>query len=242
MQLPLAIQLNEHARFENFVDSGDAFLTAALSDFISSESETVFYIWGAPSTGKTHLLQAVCQQAGDQGLTSNYLPMSELIIHPPELLPGMESMALICVDDIQCVVGKPEWQEAFFNLFNRMRELGNKLVFAAVASPRELGLSLNDLVSRLEWGQVFHLSAANDEQKKKVLQQRAKQKGLELDEDVARYLLNNFSRNLAHLIEVLDTLDQESLIRKRRITIPFIKEVFAETDTKGVSDGSKRNR
>lgn len=228
MQLPLAIQLNEYARFENFVDRSDAFLTTALSAFVSSESETVFYIWGASSVGKTHLLQAACQQAGEQGVTGNYLPMSELVSHSPALLQGMETMALICVDDIQAIVDKPDWQEAFFNLFNQMHDYGGKLVFAAIASPREMGLSLNDLVSRLEWGQVFHLTSADDEQKKKILQLRSKQKGLQLDEDVARYLLNHFSRNLADLIEILDTLDQESLIRKRRITIPLIREVFAD--------------
>ena len=230
MQLPLPIQLNENARFENFVDSHDAFLTAALSAFIFAETETVFYLWGPASAGKTHLLQAVCQQAGEQSVMSNYLPMLELLDYSPEILQGMESMALICVDDIQMIVDRPDWQEAFFNLFNRMREAGGKLVFAAIASPRESGFSLRDLVSRLEWGQVFHLPSADDEQKKQVLQQRAKQKGLQLDEDVARYLLNHFSRDLSHLISVLDRLDQESLIRKRRITIPLIRDVFSEAD------------
>jgi DnaA family protein len=40
--------------------------------------------------------------------------------------------------------------------------------------------------------------------------------------------LNRFPRDLNALFEVLDKLDQESLIKQRRITIPFIREVFAD--------------
>ena len=87
---------------------------------------------------------------------------------------------------------------------------------------------LADLVSRLQSGPVFHVPVLADEQKIEALKLRARQRGLELDKEPAQYLLNRFPRDLNALFEVLDRLDQESLVKQRRITIPFIREVFAD--------------
>jgi DnaA family protein len=102
------------------------------------------------------------------------------------------------------------------------------MLFAATASPAELGLSLADLVSRLQSGPVFHVPVLDDEQKIQALRLRARQRGLELENEPAKYLLNRFPRDLNALFEVLDTLDAQSLVKQRRITIPFIREVFSD--------------
>ena len=227
MQLPLAIHLNEAASFGNFINPGDDFVLATLEQLASVESRAVIYLWGTPGCGKTHLLQAVCRQAGQANTRTSYLPMAELIDYPTAMLEGMEDNALICIDDLQSVSDRPDWQQALFNLFNRVYEQGGRMLFAATASPAELGLSLADLVSRLQSGPVFHIAELDDDRKIEALRLRARQRGLELDGEPARYLLNRFPRDLNALFDVLDTLDQESLIKQRRITIPFIREVFA---------------
>jgi DnaA family protein len=186
------------------------------------------YLWGASGSGKTHLLQAVCRLASETNELASYLPLAELISHPIAMLEGMENMAVICVDDLQYLRGNPEWQQGLFNLFNRVHEQGGRMLFAATASPAELDLSLPDLQSRLQSGPVFHVPVLADEQKIEALKLRARQRGLQLDNEPAQYLLNRFPRDLNALFEVLDMLDQESLIKQRRITIPFIREVFTD--------------
>jgi DnaA family protein len=228
MQLPLAIQISDSASFENFLCPDDAFLIASLEKLAVEDSRAVIYLWGASGSGKTHLLQAVCRQASEANMLASYLPLAELISLPVAMLEGMESMAVICVDDLQYLRDNPDWQQGLFNLFNRVYEQGGRMLFAAMASPAELDLSLADLQSRLQSGPVFHVPVLTDERKIEALKLRARQRGLELDNDPAKFLLNRFPRDLNALFEVLDRLDQESLIKQRRITIPFIREVFSD--------------
>ena len=66
----------------------------------------------------------------------------------------------------------------------------------------------------------------DDNEKLLVLQYRARQRGIFLSDDVAKYLLNHLSREMKSLIISLDTLDKASIIAQRKITIPFIKETL----------------
>jgi len=226
VQLPLAIQLNTKLSFENFVCPDDEFLLTTLTQFPSDTGESLVYLWGAVGSGKTHLLHAVCQHAAAKDLSIHYLPLVEMIEYPVDVLNGLDDYAILCIDDLQMIIDRPEWQQAIFNLFNQVREKNGKMLFTANANPKELGLVLNDLVSRLEWGVIFHLHELNDEQKMQALYMRANMRGLTLNDDVVDYILRHFARDTGAIFELLDHLDRQSLISKRRITIPFIKEVI----------------
>jgi DnaA family protein len=76
------------------------------------------------------------------------------------------------------------------------------------------------------WGPVFHLKTLDDETKLAALKICAYQRGLRLKDDAARYLLNNWRRDMGALLEALETLDHASLAAQRRVTIPFIKTVL----------------
>jgi DnaA family protein len=65
-----------------------------------------------------------------------------------------------------------------------------------------------------------------DEQKITALQQRANQRGMELNDEVGRYLITRFSREMPNLISLLDTLDRVSLAEQRRLTIPLVKRAI----------------
>jgi len=228
VQLPLSFKLNASISFDNFIYPQEPFLLASIKQFVLGESGPVMFLWGAQSTGKTHLLQAVCQYAATEDFSVSYLPMEELIAYAPEALDGMESFSVICIDDLHLIADRPDWQQAMFNLFNRVADNGGRLLFTANVSPKELLLELKDLGSRLEWGPVFHLQELEDAEKIKVLIARGRQVGLTLGPEVASYLLSRFPRNLSALIEVLDKLDETSLVAQRKITIPFIREVFGD--------------
>ena len=93
-------------------------------------------------------------------------------------------------------------------------------------SAQQLGISLPDLVSRLSWGLTEQVKPMDDEEKVQALQYRATQRGLFLSDDVVKFLLNRFSRDMSNLIKSLDALDKASIQEQRKITIPFIKEVL----------------
>jgi len=73
---------------------------------------------------------------------------------------------------------------------------------------------------------VFQLHPLDEEGKTAALRARARARGLELSEDVAAYLMRRFARDTHSLFALLDRLDAASLIAKRRITIPFLRELL----------------
>ena len=230
-QLSLRINLNDDATFENFFlqqrDSRHQVVTVFQDQFCSG-GESFIYLWGASGSGVSHLLQASCHQASAKGLSAQYLPLSDLLDYPPQqLLENLEQLSLVCLDDLQVIAGNQQWETALFDLYNRIREAGGHLLLGANCSARELPLQLPDLQSRFGWGPVFLLPEANDEEKIAILQFRASRRGMELGDDVAQYLINRAARGLGELMSCLETLDEASLEAKRKLSIPFVKQVFS---------------
>lgn len=224
-QLPLEIQLRDEATLENFLaESPMQPIVAALQRGAEASAEAVIYLYGPAGTGKSHLLQAGCHLAGSDAL---YLPLGELGQYPPEdVLQGVESLDLVCLDDIDRVLGNADWELALFNLYNRAREQGCRLLVAGNAAPRALAMDLADLRSRLSWGVVFQLAVADDMHKARILRFRAARRGLQMPEEVATYITSRATRSLAHLLELLDRLDRASLTEQRPLSIPFVKKTL----------------
>ena len=228
-QLALGVQLRDDATWGNFLPlPGQAAVLAAIRAQLGESGEPVLFLHGGADAGKSHLLQAACLDADGQGL---YLPLRELAAHrPEELLQGLESMPLLCLDDLQAVAGQRDWELALFHLFNRCRESGARWLASGRQPPRELALTLPDLESRLGWGPVFALAAPDDQRRQAILQHRARCRGLDMPQEVARYLVTHTSRALDRLLDLLDALDHRSLQAQRGLTIPFVRQILQEPE------------
>lgn len=224
-QLTLDIALKDSFTFDNFVVGGNQLLIDLLKNK-NADIEKQVYIWGGHNTGKTHLLQALCQYHSAKNIKLSYLPLQQLTGFSPEVFQGQEAMDICCIDDVQLLQDKTDWQEALFGLINRARENSTRLIISANQPPSEINISLKDLVSRLQWGPVFRLEELGDQDKCQALQKRAQCRGFELADNVAVFLLNNCNRDIDDLFSVLDTLDRAQLEQHRRLTIPFVKSVL----------------
>jgi len=222
-QLALPLRLADHAVFGSYLSTGNEALVATLGELADAGGRQGCWLWGAPSSGKTHLLQAVCDRAGDRSV---YVPLRHLLDAGPDLLEGLESRELVCLDDIDAVAGEERWEAALFELYNQIFDADRCLIVAAAMSPRECPINLPDLQSRLARLPAFQVQVLSDEDSVLALQLRARHRGLDLPGDTARYLLNRSRRDMASLYGLLDKLDREALRAQRRLTIPFVKEVF----------------
>lgn len=224
-QLALPLRLQDHAVFESFLPAGNESLVAFLQETAEQVSGPGGWIWGASATGKTHLLQAVCDRAGDRSV---YLPLDMLAVAGPEALEGLADRDVVCIDDIGCVAGDDAWEFGLFTLFNELTENGGQLVVSASAAPRECGFELADLESRMSRLPVFQLQPLDEGQLAVALQLRAGHRGLELPDETAAYLLKRSRRDMASLYDLLDRLDLEALRAQRRLTVPFVRAVLEE--------------
>jgi len=229
-QLSLGVSLNDDATFENFyapVATPNAQILAALRAQIETAHEPYIFLWGAAGCGLTHLLQGACHHAQTLGKRFQYFPLRELAGYAPdELFIDLESLDLVVLDALDDVINRPEWELALFNLFNRLRDAGKLLLVAALHGPHELAIGLPDLKSRLHWGTTFHVQNLDDSQKQAALQFRAKARGLELNDEVAAYIIQRLPRDMNELFWQLNRLDHASLAEQRKLTIPFVKKIL----------------
>lgn len=226
-QLTLDLQLKDSFTFDNFIVGNNQILIDLLMRLHTTDEKQV-YIFGLHNTGKSHLLQATCQYYAQQHAKVSYLPLEQMLDYTPDIFQGQEAMDVCCIDNVEMLKGRPDWQEALFDLINRMRENDRRLIITSKQPPAEAELALKDLESRLQWGPVFRLHEMTDHEKCQALQQRAEARGFELAENVASYLLNNYNRDIADLFNMLEALDKAQLQQHRRLTIPFVKSVLAE--------------
>ena len=227
VQLPLPVALPDGASFANFVAGRNPEVVQTLQGLVHSNEHFV-YLWGAAGTGKTHLLHASCQHASEQHATAAYLPLAEADMISPSVLEGLEHLDLVCLDDVQAIAGRPEWEVGLLHLYNRIRDSNTRLQVTGNAAPAELGLMLRDFSSRLSWGLVFQLHPLDDDNKLRALQLRARSRGMDLPTEVGRYLLHHWPRAMPRLFELLQHLDTESLTHQRKLTIPFVRDLIKQ--------------
>ena len=216
-QLALGVRLRSGAVFESFAPGGNSEILTALR----SPSALPMWLWGAKGSGKTHLLQAACAAAGE---AAAYFPLDRTFSLPPEALAGYGRSPVLCIDDVDQVAGDQDWERALFSLFNEASELHNRLIFAASVAPRHAAWVLDDWRSRAAACLVYQLHELDDAGRIEALRLRAAQRGLQLPYETAEYLLKRMPRDLPSLFDVLDALDEASMVEQRRLTIPFIRD------------------
>lgn len=226
-QLPLGVQLGVSLRFDTFVPGANAAAVEALRRLADGASSAPVWIYGAPGSGRSHLLQAVCAEAGRAGHAAAYLPLAQLRAEGPQLLDGFEQLALVALDDLDAVAGDAPFEKALFSLYNGLAEQRSKLAIAAAGNPAATTVRLPDLASRLAASEVHRLEPLAEPLQPDALRRRAERRGLELPDETLAFLTRRAPRDFATLCRMLDALDTESLAAQRRLTVPFVRDWLA---------------
>jgi DnaA family protein len=210
----------EPASFANFLAGRNAEATATLQRLASGAvTETGVLLWGAPGTGKTHLLKATVAAASARGVAAvSIAEPGELLATDPE---SLARNALVAVDALDRADGGA--QARLFTLFNALRARGGQLVGASRVPPATMPLR-EDLRTRLGWGLVYEIAPLADTDKPAALLAYARQRGFGLPDDVIGYLLAHGRRDMSTLLRTLSSLDRHSLATKRPITVPLVRE------------------
>lgn len=232
-QLPLGVRLRPASTLEAFAVGENGPLLAALAGR-AARGGPALWLWGAPGTGRTHLLQAACAAAGAASRRAAYLPLGDAGFGP-EQLAGLDGLDLVCLDDLGVVAERPEWQAALFALYQGLLEHDGALVMAAATPPAALRLPLADLGSRLRAAEVWQLRALPEAEQGAALTRRAAVLGLALPGETLTYLQRRLPRDFAALCDVLDRLDGAALAAQRPLTVPFVRAVLDEAPAGEVS-------
>lgn len=228
-QLALPFASSQFQLFDNFIVGGNNELVERLQEITlgSVEDTAITFVTADSGNGKTHLLNACCNLAIDNNTAAAYIDLDSVETLQPQMMEGLEQFHLICVDNIDAILLDRDWEVAVFDLINRVLEMGfGHLIMTAQKMPKLMSFRLPDLASRLVWGQCMSIVPLNDSQRLDLIKSIAKNAGLKLPTDLANFLMTRLPRDLHSLSKAMQTLDEGSLQAKRKLTIPFAKEVL----------------
>jgi DnaA-homolog protein len=225
-QIPFQFGDFQKNDLDSFITGDNQELVALIKLITNKEKNHRLYIWGESGTGKSHLLQAACKAATDNNLQVAYIPLKQISELSAEMLHDLGELDLVCVDDLESVIGQIEWQQGLTWLYNELRDNNHSMIISGNKTPTTIELEVEDLKSRLGWDQVVQIQSPSDELKIEILKQKANARSFELSDEVIEFLIRRVDRSLSSLIEILDKIDHASLAEKRKITIPFVKELI----------------
>lgn len=230
-QIPLGVRLASHASFETFSDAGNAAAVAAMRALAAGQAGVV-WLAGAPSSGRTHLLLAVCAAASPTTRVG-YIEGPALRAAGAEAARAWSGLDALCIDDVHALVGDLALETALFSLYRDLDERGGRLAVAADAPPGGLSWLLPDIASRFAAAPMFVLRPLDEAQQVDALRRHAQARGLELPDDVARYLQRRTTRDMRALCGLLERLDAAALAAQRRLTVPFVRDVLGDAPAAG---------
>ena len=220
----MPLYLPDDETFASFWPGDNPSLLAALQNVLRQNTAGTF-ISGHVKGQVVATCYAACAELSQRGDAVGYVPLDKRTWFVPEVLEGMEQLALVCIDNIECVAGDEPREMAIFNLYNRIRIRQNpaadhrrSAAAAAESWPAGSGLTAG-------LGQIYSCSRC----RMKTNCRRcscARLRGFEMPEDVCRFLLKRLDREMRSLFMTLDQLDHASITAQRKLTIPFVKEIL----------------
>ena len=132
----------------------------------------------------------------------------------------------LIIDDIDCLISNNSQEEKIFSLINEFILMKKSIIITSTKMLNKINFMIPDLASRLKWDQILEIPELSDDDKIKVLQKNAHERGWNLTEKVCDYIMNHYRRDLYFLCNCIKFIDETSLSLKKNITIPFIKKII----------------
>ena len=184
------------------------------------------FLYGISGTGKSFLLQSLCNYYTDCKKTSLYIPVNEVKDFGSDFLDSLEELDLICIDEIDSIAEDDNWEIAIFNLINNCLISKTRLIFCSQLNPSTINFNLTDLYSRIRKIDHIELLPVSERNLREALKFITDINSYEVGDNEINYLMTHSKRSIANLVRIIYELDQLSLQLKRKITIPLIKELI----------------
>jgi chromosomal replication initiator protein len=212
-------KLNPKYTLESFVvgSSNDLAYTVAQSVIEKpGERYNPMFIYGGVGLGKTHLIQAVGNEIIKRNPRKKVLYIntetfvSEFISYlrtkKGNFSDRYRSVDVLIVDDIQFIAGKETTEEEFFHTFNALHQANKQIIISSDKPPKKIPTITDRLRSRLEWGMAIDIQMPDFETRSAILQTKARQANIELDQKTIEYLASNIKSNIRELEGALNQL------------------------------------
>jgi len=205
--------MNPRNTFDTFVvGSNNQFAHAAALAVAQSPSKTYnpLFIYGGVGLGKTHLMQAIGQQAMERKKSFKVMYLSSEKF-TNEFIDAIQHNTLVkfrkryrladvlLIDDIHFLAGKERSQEEFFHTFNTLFDGRKQIVLSSDRPASEIANLEQRLVSRFEWGLTAELQPPDIETRMAILKKKAQALNVQLAQEVLEFLAQRVRTNVRRL-------------------------------------------
>ncbi len=225
-QFPLHFEFRANQTFDDFFAGENEPIVKDLKQCVLGNGAQQIFLWGKSGQGKSHLLQACCHYAQQHERQSFYFDLSRYRRHRPAILMGLDDYDVVCLDNVDWIVGQEKWEQALCEFMQRHYDRGHQLIISATCLPNYMTIKTPDLKTRLSWGLMLQLKTLVNTHSIDALIFKADAMGFEISPQVGRFLMIQHQSELDGLWHLLDKLDRASLAAKRKLTVPFLKRLF----------------
>ena len=225
-QLIFPFDSDKYPKINNFFyRSNNEVLINIIKDSICADNNENFFIYGERDSGKSFLLQAICNEYSANGGKSIYIPMAKAINMQANMLENLNELDAVCIDDFTKFYHSTEWQISFFNLINQC-VLSKCSLYVSSDEGISEGVVFTDLMSRIKKMHVYEVKKIADGELSQALKFCAERNGINLNNEVINYLTTRETRIFNKLFLLIKEIDLLSAQEKRKITVPFVKEML----------------
>ncbi len=229
--------------FENFV-VGKANEVAYNAARTVAEGGTLgfnpLFLHGGTGLGKTHLMHAIGMDylARHPGARVVYMSAEKFMFEFVAAMRAKDTFSfkqrlrsadLLMIDDVQFIAGKESTQEEFFHTMNELISAGRRLVISADRSPQNLDGIESRILSRLSWGLVADVNAADYELRLNIIHKKLEaMPQARVPEDVVQFLAKRISANVRELEGALNRVVAYASLSGKPIDLDFTQSVLAD--------------
>ncbi|MHC4127413.1 MAG: chromosomal replication initiator protein DnaA [Planctomycetota bacterium] len=233
--------------FENFVVGPGNRLAHAGAIAVArkpARAYNPFFVHGGVGLGKTHLLQAICQDAlrANSDLRLYYTSCHSFMTQFHEAVQAgqmrgfrhrFRHVDILLIDDIHDLSRRDRSQEEFFHTFNSLTQAGGQVVLSSDAAPNEIPDLEERLTSRFNCGLVAGIEKPGFETRVEILKAKAALRGASLPDDVASYVAAKVDTNIRELEGTITKMQGLTAINGTPIDLKLAKLALGEDGPSG---------
>ncbi|MCM1522377.1 MAG: chromosomal replication initiator protein DnaA [Muribaculaceae bacterium] len=235
-------QLNPEYTFENYCISDSNKVARSIGEAIANDPKlqtfNPLFVFGPCGVGKTHLIQAIGIRLKERDPRARVLYITARLFESQftaavqrskvnEFIAFYQSIDTLIIDDIQDFIGKDKTQRQFFYIFNHLKQNNKQLIMSSDCRPSEMEGMEERLLSRFKSGMTAQLEKPDLQLRLDVLRSKARRDGLELPDDVIRFIAENVTDSIRELEGVVVSLLAHATFLNKEISVDLARRVLA---------------
>ena len=232
--------LNPTYTFDSFIVGSSNQMAYALCETISKKPAHEYnplFIYGMSGLGKTHLIQAVGNEAMKHGQTVIYTTSEQFMNDftynlrnktPDRFRQKYRECDYLLIDDIQFLSGKEQTQEEFFHTFNELHSQNKQIVLTSDKPPKKIAGFEDRLRSRFEWGMLVSVQPPGLETKISIIEKKCELNGIKIDQDIVHYIASSMGENIREIESAITSIYSYSTLMNQEISLEFVKNILKD--------------